>query len=324
LAKHSTLTFKPTLIYALSAYGSGLFCLSETIIPHDSKCMNDALKQILEAAILASHQPLTIEQLSELFDEATRPTHNDLAQCLESLSADCDVRGVELVEVASGFRYQIKTSVYAQVGRLWTERQSKYSRALLETLSLIAYRQPITRPEIEAVRGVAVSSQIIRTLEEREWIRVVGHREVPGRPALFGTTRAFLDYFKLKSLEDLPTLSEIKDLDEMAPELDFSGATQLHVHSSEVQAEVTDSTENHDAQSQADIAPDLSAAQSNTVEVEEVEAVDENSNTIESEPKPSAEEFDLNVLPSPNGSDPSELAELQNEHTDEHIGESNP
>jgi segregation and condensation protein B len=303
--------------------------------------MNDALKQILEAAILASHQPLTIEQLSELFDEATRPTHNDLAQCLESLSADCDVRGVELVEVASGFRYQIKTSVYAQVGRLWTERQSKYSRALLETLSLIAYRQPITRPEIEAVRGVAVSSQIIRTLEEREWIRVVGHREVPGRPALFGTTRAFLDYFKLKSLEDLPTLSEIKDLDEMAPELDFSGATQLHV----APAEDTDSTENRDdlpdtqvglahlapletpvclapvgllETQEAGIASELSEAENNELEPN---AANKNSNNFESEPKPSAE-----------ASDPIELAELQNEHTeehteehtDEHIGESNP
>ncbi len=180
------------------------------------------LKFILEAAILASHQPLSIEQLSELFDEALRPSHNELAQTLELLSADCDQRGVELVEVASGFRYQIKTVVYPHVAKLWTERQSKYSRALLETLSLIAYRQPITRAEIEAVRGVAVSSHIVRTLEEREWIRVVGHREVPGRPALFGTTRGFLDYFKLKSLEDLPTLSEIKDLDDSEPELDFA------------------------------------------------------------------------------------------------------
>ncbi len=180
------------------------------------------LKFILEAAILAAHQPLSIEQLSELFDEAVRPPHTELAQTLELLGADCCDRGVELVEVASGFRYQIKTAVYPHVAKLWTERQSKYSRALLETLSLIAYRQPITRAEIEAVRGVAVSSHIVRTLEEREWIRVVGHREVPGRPALFGTTRGFLDYFKLKSLEELPTLSEIKDLDDLAPELDFA------------------------------------------------------------------------------------------------------
>ncbi len=170
---------------------------------------------------MASHSPMTIEQLSELFEEAQRPTHNELAQALESLSLDCAERGVELVEVASGFRFQIKAAAHALVSRLWTERQSKYSRALLETLALIAYRQPITRAEIEAVRGVAVSSHIVRTLEEREWIRVVGHREVPGRPALYGTTRGFLDYFKLKSLEDLPTLSEIKDFEEIAPELEF-------------------------------------------------------------------------------------------------------
>lgn len=185
--------------------------------------MTQALPSILEAAILASHQPLSLIQLADLFDEAVRPSHTELAQALESLSAACAERGVELVEVASGFRYQIKTEIYPHVARLWTERQSRYSRALLETLSLIAYRQPITRSEIEAVRGVAVSSHIIRTLEEREWIRVVGHREVPGRPALYGTTRSFLDYFKLKSLEDLPTLSEIKDL-ELEPELDFAPA----------------------------------------------------------------------------------------------------
>jgi segregation and condensation protein B len=185
------------------------------------------LKFILEAAILAASNPLTIEQLSELFEDATRPSHTELAQTLDTLSADCAQRGVELIEVASGFRYQIKTAVYPHVAKLWTERQSKYSRALLETLSLIAYRQPITRAEIEAVRGVAVSSHIVRTLEEREWIRVVGHRELPGRPALFGTTRGFLDYFKLKSLEELPTLSEIKDLDAMAPELDFTREQRL-------------------------------------------------------------------------------------------------
>lgn len=179
------------------------------------------LKPILEAALLAAGQPLTIAQLSELFDEDGRPTHTELAQALEALSADCAGRGVELIEVASGFRYQVRASVHAHVARLWTERQSKYSRALLETLALIAYRQPITRGEIEAVRGVAVSTQIIKTLEEREWIRVIGHRDVPGRPALYGTTRAFLDYFNLRSLDELPTLAEIRDLDAMEPELSF-------------------------------------------------------------------------------------------------------
>ena len=180
-----------------------------------------ALKPIIEAALLAAGQPLTIAQLSELFDEGQRPSHTQLAQVLEALAADCAERGVELVEVASGFRYQVKHQVHAYVARLWTERQSRYSRALLETLALIAYRQPITRGEIEAVRGVAVSTQIIKTLEEREWIRVIGHRDVPGRPALYGTTRSFLDYFNLKSLDQLPTLAEIRDLDAMEPELSF-------------------------------------------------------------------------------------------------------
>ena len=181
-----------------------------------------AFKPIIEAAIFASHQPLTLEQLADLFDDEGKPSHTELAQTMETLSHDCETRGVELVEVASGFRFQVKAAMHAQISRLWTERQSRYSRALLETLALIAYRQPITRAEIEAVRGVAVSSHIIRTLEEREWIRVVGHREVPGRPALFSTTRAFLDYFKLKSLEDLPTLSEIRDFENSEPEFDFN------------------------------------------------------------------------------------------------------
>lgn len=180
-----------------------------------------SLKPIVEAALLAAGQPLTLSQLAELFEEGERPSHTDLAQAIEALIADCHDRGVELVEVASGFRYQVRTAVHPYVARLWTERQSKYSRALMETLALIAYRQPITRGEIEAVRGVAVSTQIIKTLEEREWVRVIGHRDVPGRPALYGTTRSFLDYFNLKSLDELPTLAEIRDLDAIEPELAF-------------------------------------------------------------------------------------------------------
>jgi len=140
---------------------------------------------------------------------------------LEALAEQCADRGVELVELASGFRYQVKADVHAWVARLWTERQTKYTRATLETLALIAYRQPITRGEIEQVRGVAVNSNIIKALEEREWIRVVGHRDVPGKPALFGTTKAFLDYFGLKRLDELPPLSELKDIGELEPQLQF-------------------------------------------------------------------------------------------------------
>ncbi len=179
------------------------------------------VKRIIEAALLAAGQPLSVVQLTALFGEGEPIGAETVAQALSELQAECAERGVELIEVASGFRYQVRADVHAWVARLWTERQTKYSRALLETLALIAYRQPITRAEIEQIRGVAVSSNIIRTLEEREWVRVVGHRDVPGRPALFGTTRQFLDYFSLKSLDELPPLAEIRDLEELEPQLDL-------------------------------------------------------------------------------------------------------
>jgi segregation and condensation protein B len=179
------------------------------------------LKRIVEAALLASSHPLSLPQLSGLFAEEEMPSHDDLARAISELTADCAERGVELREVASGFRYQVRQEVHPWVARLWTERQTRYSRAQLETLALIAYRQPITRGEIEQIRGVAVSSNIIKTLEEREWIRSVGHRDVPGKPELFGTTRAFLDYFNLKSLDELPPLAEIRDLNEFDPQLNL-------------------------------------------------------------------------------------------------------
>ena len=179
----------------------------------------ERLKPIIEAAVLASTTPMSIAHLAELFDEAERPTPDQIAQTLHALREDCAQRGVELVEVASGFRFQIKADVFQHLTGLWTERQSRYSRALLETLSLIAYRQPITRGEIEQIRGVAVATSILRTLEEREWVRIVGHRDVPGKPALYGTTRAFLDYFQLRSLDELPPLSALRDLEALEPEL---------------------------------------------------------------------------------------------------------
>ncbi len=179
----------------------------------------DQLKSIVEAALLASNQPLSVPQIGELFTEEDNVSREQIARALEALAGDCAGRGVELLEVASGFRYQVRRSVHAWVARMWTERPSRYSRALMETLALIAYRQPITRPEIEQIRGVVVSSNIIKTMEEREWIRVVGHRDVPGKPALFGTTKNFLDYFNLKSLDQLPPLSEIRDMED--PQLRF-------------------------------------------------------------------------------------------------------
>src|SRR6478735_1615472 len=188
----------------------------------------ELVTRIVEAALLAANQPLSLAQLHALLtnnelslDEAA--PEGSVERALETLREACADRGVELVEVASGFRYQVKADVHAWVARLWTERKTKYTRATLETLALIAYRQPITRGEIEQVRGVAVSSNIIKALEEREWIRVVGHRDVPGKPALFGTTKGFLDYFGLKSLDELPPLSELKDLGELEPQLQFDG-----------------------------------------------------------------------------------------------------
>ena len=182
------------------------------------------IKRIIEAALLAASHPLTLPQLAALFDEFDMPAPDQLAGAIEALQADCAERGVELVEVASGYRYQVRQDVHAHVGKLWAERPSRYSRALLETLALIAYRQPITRAEIESIRGVAVSTNIVRTLEERDWVRVVGHRDLPGKPALLGTTRQFLDYFKLKSLDELPTLSEIHDLEEVERQFAFDEA----------------------------------------------------------------------------------------------------
>lgn len=182
--------------------------------------MDQALiNRIVEAALLAANQPLPLAQLYGLFPEDEPPPSGSVERALEELREACADRGVELVEVASGFRFQVKREVHPWVARLWTERKTRYTRATLETLALIAYRQPITRGEIEQVRGVAVSSNIIQALEEREWIRVVGHRDVPGRPALYGTTKAFLDYFGLKSLDELPPLSELKDIGELEPEL---------------------------------------------------------------------------------------------------------
>jgi segregation and condensation protein B len=180
------------------------------------------LVQIIEGALLAAGKPLTVAQLGELFEENERPENPALREALAEVATRCDGRGFELQEVASGFRFQVRQSLSPWVARLWHERPQRYSRALLETLALIAYRQPITRGEIEEIRGVAVSTNIIKTLHEREWIRVVGHRDVPGRPAMYATTRQFLDYFNLKTLDQLPALADIRDLETLNAELGFS------------------------------------------------------------------------------------------------------
>ncbi|HEY5790839.1 MAG TPA: SMC-Scp complex subunit ScpB [Gammaproteobacteria bacterium] len=183
----------------------------------------DQLKNILEAALLAAGRPLDLEQLELLFADGDPPDRPALRQALQALEADYAGRGIELVQVGSGWRIQSRAALSPWVSRLWEERPSRYSRALLETLALVAYRQPITRGEIEEVRGVSISSSIMRTLLEREWVRVVGYRDVPGKPAMYGTTRKFLDYFGLQSLDQLPTLAELREIDGLTAELELGG-----------------------------------------------------------------------------------------------------
>jgi segregation and condensation protein B len=187
--------------------------------------MNDQyVRNVIEAALLASGRPLTTDELVSLFDERDGSGAEAVQAALETLRAEYDSRGIEIVEVASGLRVQVRPAVAQPVSQLWQERPAKYSRALLETLALVAYRQPITRGEIEQIRGVAVNPNIIKTLLERSWIRVIGHRDVPGKPELLGTTREFLDYFSLKKLDDLPTLAQLKELEDLRVQLSLPGA----------------------------------------------------------------------------------------------------
>jgi segregation and condensation protein B len=182
------------------------------------------VKNVVEAALLAAGSPVTMDELIGVFDERDGSNADEVKTAIAALTADYESRGLELLEVASGYRIQIKAAVAEPVSRLWQERPAKYSRALLETLALVAYRQPITRGEIEQIRGVTVNPHIIKTLLERAWIRVVGHRDVPGKPELLGTTRDFLDYFSLKKLDDLPTLSQLKELEDLRVQLTLPGA----------------------------------------------------------------------------------------------------
>ena len=202
--------------------------------------MNDnELKNIIEAALLAAGRALTIDHIVAMFEEGGEPDREVIRNTIDALNEDYAERGIEIHRAASGYRLQVKKELAPWVSRLWEEKPARYTRALLETLSLIAYRQPITRGEIEDVRGVAVSSNIIKTLLERDWVRVLGHRDVPGKPAMYGTTREFLDYFNLKSLSQLPTLQELRDIDSINAELDLDGSEAA---AAEAKAAVSEST----------------------------------------------------------------------------------
>jgi segregation and condensation protein B len=195
------------------------------------------VKNVIEAALLAAGRPLTMDEMVSVFDERDGSNADEVRSAIAALTTDYETRGLELLEVASGYRIQIKAAVAEPVSRLWQERPAKYSRALLETLALVAYRQPITRGEIEQIRGVAVNPNIIKTLLERSWIRVVGHRDVPGKPELLGTTREFLDYFSLKRLDDLPTLAQLKELEDLRVQLSLPGADPLAAAATDSEAD---------------------------------------------------------------------------------------
>jgi segregation and condensation protein B len=227
--------------------------------------MNDQyVRNVIEAALLAAGRPLAADELVGLFDERDGSAADEVRAAIAALRSDYVARGIELVEVASGYRIQIRPAVAQAVSRLWQERPTKYSRALLETLALVAYRQPITRGEIEQIRGVAVNPNIIKTLLERSWIRVIGHRDVPGRPELLGTTRDFLDYFGLRKLDDLPTLTQLKELEDLRLQLSLPGALPA-VESTEAAAGESESGEARgaaDASGEPSDEDDLEAAQS--------------------------------------------------------------
>lgn len=227
------------------------------------------VKNVLEAAMLAAARPLNADQLIGLFKKRGGPSKDDIKSALATLTDDYQDRGIELKRVASGYRIQIRRNMGDWLMPLWEERAPRYSRALLETLSLVAYRQPITRGEIEEVRGVAVSTNIVRTLLERGWVRVLGHRDVPGKPAMFGTTREFLDYFGLTKLEDLPPLSEVRDLEAVSPELDFPQTFPQE-----------DFVEELDAEAKAEAAAG---------EPDETDATDDETSDANAQPEPEAE-----------------------------------
>ncbi len=228
---------------------------------------DELLVQIVEGALLAAGKPLTVADIAGLFEEHEQPGSDAIRAALTTIGDNCAGRGFELREVASGFRLQVIQSVAPWIARLWEEKPQRYSRALLETLALIAYRQPITRGDIEDIRGVAVASNIVKTLLERDWVRIVGHKDVPGRPALYATTRKFLDYFNLKNLDDLPPLAELRDLESLNTELALEGADTPSIDSIDaaveenetIAAEATDTDTAGMADGDADAVPALSA-----------------------------------------------------------------
>ena len=263
---------------------------SESTESNASIHSSDSLKNIVEAAILAANKAISLDKLLGLFPEKEVIDKNQIRKAIEQLMEDYQDRGIELIEVSSGFRFQVVQTVAPWVSRLWEEKPQKYSRALLETLALVAYRQPVTRGEIEEIRGVSVSSQIMRTLVEREWVRIIGHRDVPGKPAMYATTKSFLDYFGLKKLDELPSLSEIRDLDVITAELDFGNADETKVP----QEDLIVSMGSEEAYADADDEITTEAADSERINIDDaLNALKENYQKIDAiNDKSAAEEND--------------------------------
>ena len=248
----------------------------------------EKLKAIIEAALLASERPLSADRILNLFHVDEMPTKQDVNDALDALRSDCEERGLELLEVSTGYRYQVRQEYGEWINRMFEERAPRYSRALLETLALVCYKQPITRAEVEDVRGVAVSTNIIRTLLDREWIKLVGHRDVPGKPALYGTTRKLLDDLNLKKLDELPPLADIRDIDQIPGELNL-------IHQQEKPADA-----NEEADSGADTSKDeteesITVASISLIERDEVDVDDDKERIVdESEENVSDEDADTN------------------------------
>jgi len=225
----------------------------------------EQLKRILEALIMASSTPLSLDRILAVFPEDQQPAREQIREALDALVQDFGSTSLELKEVSSGFRFQVRKDYAEWVSKLWEEKPARYSRALLETLALVAYKQPITRGEIEKIRGVSVNTQIMKTLLEREWVTIVGHRDVPGKPAIYATTRTFLDYFNLKSLEDLPPLAEIRDLDQINGELDLGMLEQAAGEEEETKETVVnldvDDTQEAESDADSDVAQAMTAEQ---------------------------------------------------------------
>ena len=267
--------------------------------------LDNKLKMVVEGLLLAAGRPLTIDNIASVFDKKERPDRQELKVVMQVISEECNDRGFELTEVASGYRFQVKQELSEWIGRLWEEKPPRYTRALLETLSLIVYRQPITRGDIEEIRGVGVSPNIIRTLLDREWVRVVGHRDVPGRPAMFATTKQFLDYFNLKSLQELPPLAEIKDLGKSEQELDLEDDFTARVSLELPEEAIDESSYERTVATEAELLAEREAVELSKKPLDEILGINLTEELLDSEDSVETQRSESAKIPPESASEPS-------------------